>query len=163
MSFRSLTFASLLFAAAPELAHAQIPEMNTAPSGLQVAPSFEITVKGDVLTAKLTLFNTGDRATDVLVARGSSPGTHVTATIDGDSLERQFDPSEERETFSRMGPMPRYETVAAKGQVNGGTYRFKLPKGAAGKALTLSATVRAQDGSYVTVPITITLGAQKAV
>jgi hypothetical protein len=167
MSARSLTFASLLLAAAPP-ALAETPAQVAAPApgqpadSVPLSPRWSTSVKGTVLVARLTLVNTGDAPVDLLVRRGSSPGPSVIALVDGTQLVPVLDPSQEREVISRMGPMPVYAPVAGAGEVEVGTFRFTLPKEAAGKAIRFETTVRTADGRHAVLATSTVVGGSDA-
>jgi hypothetical protein len=150
MSARSLSFASLLLAAAPPVLAAEPTNAVVTASDSAAAPAvtgkWSQSVKDGELVLKLTLANTGHEAVDVMVARGKMPGTDVQASIDGVALARVFSDEEMSGQMSRMGPMPRFAPVAANKQLDAGTFRFTLPEGYHGEAVHVEARVRTESG-----------------
>jgi hypothetical protein len=113
-----------------------------------------------VLVATLTLVNTSSKPIDLLVARGSSPGARVNATMAGTRLEPVYAPSSRFEGMSRMGPMPVYAPIAGNRELLAGTFRFTLPAGSADQAIELQATIQAEDGRTIVLPFTVVVGAE---
>lgn len=153
MNRRAFTFASLALAgtaAAGELD--SIGGQAATPVKARVAAAWTVSAKGGELVVKLALTNVSSEALDVLVARGSRPGPHLEAAlqVDGEDIAlARIDEGDRRELMSRMGPMPRWEPVAAGGRVEIGPYKFTLPKGATGENVRLTAYVEA-GGESVT-------------
>lgn len=173
MTVRTLTFASLLFAAAhPSFAETPAAAANDVPTHSQVTAEsgdlplegrWKTSVKDGVLVADLTLVNTSKSAVDIVVAYGRSPGTYVRADMDGARLDQVLDQAQRGERMSRMGPMPKFGPIAAGKELVAGTFKFTLPQGYAGKSIELQATVESPDGRTLVIPFTLVLGPTKAV
>ena len=161
----SLTFASLLLAATQPAVAGEPMQKQASSSAvadeektLPIVGRWTTAEKDGVLVAALTLVNTSPGAVDLLIGRGKSPGTFVLASIDGVQLSPVYDQSQEREMMSRRGPMPVYAPLAGKGEIVAGVFRFTLPAGYSGQPIDLEATVRAQDGGRIRLPVTVHVG-----
>lgn len=144
MSARALGFAGLLlgspsFAAAPAEVQ-NIPEVPAASA--QLAPRWSVEVDGDRVLVSLHVRNLDESAVDVLVARGTLPGASMAARVGIDAYLEQVMSREARvQTFSRMGPMPRYAVAAAGDELLVGTWEFARTKEQRAEPITLQASV----------------------
>ncbi len=144
MSARALGFAGLLlgssaFGAAPSEV-ASIPE--AAPAAPQLAPRWSVEVDGDRVLVSLHVRNLDDAAVDVMVARGTLPGANVSARVGVDTfLEPVLSREARVQTFSRMGPMPRYAVAGAGEELLVGTWEFARTKEQRAEPITLEASV----------------------
>lgn len=171
MSARTFSFASLLLATAtPALAggYTQPQQIAEASDPQPVAAMplkgiWGVSVKGGVVTAKLTLINHGTEAVDFVSMRGASPGPGVQAAINDESLSPIYTADQERGMMSRMGPMPTYAAIAPGAAHVVGTYQFTLPEGYAGKTIHFEARVRGEARETLIIPFDIVLGAKPAV
>jgi hypothetical protein len=141
----TLSFASLLFAAAQGAQAGQIAADHDAASAPELAARWTHEVKNGELHVTLRVKNTGDEAVDVMLARGKMPGTDLQADLGGVALQRLFTDEEMSGQMSRRGPMPTYAAVAVEKEILAGTYRFQLPEGYTGGSIRLEATVRTGD------------------
>lgn len=143
MNRRTFTFAALALAGTASASE---------PQGAQgVAPTAPVEGRWSVkavpgeLTVTLGVVNTGRKAVDVLAQRGSRPGAYVQAyvKVEGEeiALAEILDAAGRREMMSRMGPVPKYEPIAAGGSRPFGPYRFTLPEGAEKETFRLAAQV----------------------
>jgi hypothetical protein len=128
---KPLTFALLLAAtSAPAWAdQSVIAEIENAAERTTLQPQWTSRVEGGELVLQLHLANFGEVAADVVVGRGRLPGAWLAVEADGVALEQILTRSEQMESMSRMGPMPRFAALAPGKAVDIGTYRFALPKG----------------------------------
>ncbi|MCB9685100.1 MAG: hypothetical protein H6738_07245 [Alphaproteobacteria bacterium] len=151
LSRRSFTFASLVAAMSPRVAHAgkrshdAIPEVEEAQQQVlaQADPSaapraFEVKVQSSVergvIEVSLHLTNVSDERIDVMskVGSRSAGDVRILAEVDGQSvyLQHVLSDVDRREMMSRMGPLPRFEAVKPKASLVMGPYRFTVPQGA---------------------------------
>jgi hypothetical protein len=144
MSARALGFAGLLlgspaFGSAP----VEVPSSpEAAPAAPQLAPRWSVEVDGDRVLVSLHVRNLDDAAVDVLVARGTLPGANVSARVGVDTyLEPVLSRQERVQTFSRMGPMPRYAVAGAGEELLVGTWEFARTKEQHAEPITLEASV----------------------
>lgn len=153
MNRRTFTFASLATFAAAAAPVAQAAEPANRPTTLE--GRWTGAIKDGVFTLILAVHNCGTEALSVLIARGSQPGADVTASLSAEhdpivlaAVARELDV---RELVSRMGPMPKYEAIAAGQDVVIGTYAFTLPSGAEREPITATANVYAGMETIVLV------------
>jgi hypothetical protein len=67
--------------------------------------------------------------------------------LDDVALTQVLDPAAQRDSMSRMGPMPSYGPIAAGGERVIGTYKFELPADFSGKTLRMNTWVGGHGGS----------------
>jgi hypothetical protein len=156
---RRFTFGSLLLlvsgaaAAASDVSSEVAPE---APPGPVLAPSWSIVRVPDSrrIFVFLTLHNDGPEPIEVLTARGRNPATRVTAEIAGRRLHRVVE-IERSLLEPRIGPLPRYRTVAAGGMLAVGPYGFELPSGREAEVVTVQGEVEHATGVVSLAPIDV--------
>ncbi len=162
MTLSSLTFASLLLAAMNP-AVAATPDTYTTENAAAASPApslaekWKLSVQDGVLVATLTLVNTGSKSATIAEAYGHNPGTYVSASIDGSALDAVLTRPQELDMMSRMGPMPKFGTIAAGKEYVAGTYKFTLPAGYKGKTVHLEATTTNGDGTELTKSVEMAL------
>ncbi|MEZ4241125.1 MAG: hypothetical protein R3F59_34190 [Myxococcota bacterium] len=123
---RSFTFGSLLaLGGTAAAAEPPIPELQQAPPAARLRATWALAERGERLLATLTLHNDGREPIDVMVARGSLPGPFVQATVDGEPLTMDLSKAKRRDLMSRVGPVPRFEAIAAGGEAKVG-FAFAL-------------------------------------
>lgn len=151
---RDFTFASLALALGATARAAGPQQAPAEPPAPALEPTFALTRDGDELRVALTLTNRSEEAVEVLFARGSRPGPDLQARleVDGESIalpeamEVQL-----RELVSRMGPIPRWEALAAGERREVATWRFALPAGVVSEPVGLSLRVDTDRGPVVRV------------
>lgn len=149
-----LTFASLLVAASagavepPPAVEPLVAAVDAAPAA-PLTTAVDVQMRGGELRVRVTATNVGDDVVSFILKRGRVPGTDLVAMVDGQGLEPIFTQLEQREFYSRMGPMPTWGVLAAGTSTVVGEYRFKLPKGSRLSDVTLEGTIFTQAGGEV--------------
>jgi hypothetical protein len=159
LSRRGFTFASLIAAISPAASAAEpspstIPELDEPPApGARLQVSAAVTRRGETLEVTLQVANRGE-AVDLLVAEGSRPASRpeVFALVDADRvpLAPILGERDRREMLSRIGPLPRFQTLEPEATIALGPHAFQGPRGGARGALYGALGALLVEGSLIT-------------
>ncbi|MEQ1565273.1 MAG: hypothetical protein ABMA64_06515 [Myxococcota bacterium] len=129
---RRFTFGGLLLAVAP-VAHADPAPPQMAPQTPPPPPHrfdavYALAHQDGQLAVTLAVVNLEPEPVSLLVRMGTRLGPRLRVTVDGVELDQ---PEAAATAFSRLGPIPSYEVIAASGapgeELSIGTYRFRCP------------------------------------
>lgn len=101
-----------------------------------------VEARGGELHVRLVMENAGEDAVSMVVAHGALAG----ASLYADGLDPILTHAQEEASMSRMGPMPVWAMVAAGGDHEVGRWRFRWPKDARGRPVSLEARVWTSAG-----------------
>lgn len=178
-SRRAFTFGSMVLAlTGARAAQAGIPELDVPvePNSRRKSrspepqPSLDIAFATSrargLLEVVVTVTNRSADPVEFVAARGSRPGPWLTAVVTVDEARFELPvvfEADRRQFFSRVGPAPRWEMLAAGSSATLDPYRFEWPKGLAEGSVALTVEVEVM-GQSVPVRHTATVGgAAKAV